>query len=180
MIAPQDDSPIRSRESLVRAARDGDGAALEELMRDIWPDVFRIAWSVLRNHVAAEDAAQDACAQVAAKITTLRAAEAFTVWLYRTTVRAATRYHATPLDALPEDLRAEQPALEERLDLGAQILRLPRDLRIIVVLRYFLDCTSAEIGAILGIPAPTVRFRLAAARKRLRDALTRTSNGDAS
>jgi len=179
MIAPNDDPPIPSREALVRAARDGDGAALEELVREIWPDVFRIAWSVLRNHVAAEDAAQDACAQIAAKITTLRAPEAFTVWLYRTTVRAATRYHAMPLDALPDDLRADQPAVEDRLDLGAQILRLPRDLRIIVVLRYFLDCSSGEIGAILGIPAPTIRFRLAAARKRLRDALTFPANGDA-
>ncbi len=149
-------------------------------MRDIWPDVFRIAWSVLRNHVAAEDAAQDACAQVAAKITTLRAPEAFTVWLYRTTVRAATRYHATPLDPLPDDLRTDQAAVEDRLDLGAQIVRLPRDLRIVVVLRYFLDCTSAEIGAILGIPAPTVRFRLARARTRLRDALTHAAHGDAS
>jgi RNA polymerase sigma-70 factor (ECF subfamily) len=178
MIAPHDDPPIRSRESLVRAARDGDGAALEDLVRAIWPDVFRIAWSVLRNHVAAEDAAQDACAQVAAKITTLRSPEAFTVWLYRTTVRAATRYHAIPLDTLPDDLRTDQPAVEDRLDLGAQIVRLPRDLRIVVVLRYFLDCTSAEIGAILGIPAPTVRFRLAAARTRLRDALALAANGD--
>lgn len=87
-------------------------------------------------------------------------------------MRAATRYRATPIHALPEELSADRSSIEDRLDLGAQILRLPRDLRIIVVLRYYLDCTSSEIGSILGIPAPTVRFRLAAARNRLRDALT--------
>jgi RNA polymerase sigma-70 factor (ECF subfamily) len=178
MIAPQDGPPSETRDALVRAARSGDRDALETLVRRIWPDVFRIAWSVLRNRVAAEDAAQDACAQIAGNIQRLRAPEAFTVWLYRTTVRAATRYRAMPLEELPDDLPADHPAVEEQLDLGAQILRLPNDLRIVVVLRYYLDCTSSEIGAILGIPAPTVRFRLRNARNRLRDGLTASTNGD--
>jgi hypothetical protein len=101
MIAPNDDPPVKTRDELVRAAKTGDREALEALVRSIWPDVFRIAWSVLRNHVAAEDAAQDACAQIAAKIATLRAPEAFTVWLYRT--------HGARRDTIPRDAHTCAP-----------------------------------------------------------------------
>jgi len=39
------------------------------------------------------------------------------------------------------------------------------------VLRYFEDFSSAQIASILGIRAPTVRFRLIVARRRLRPLL---------
>jgi RNA polymerase sigma-70 factor (ECF subfamily) len=180
MIAEQGRPPEAERVALVRAAAAGDRRALDELVRALWPSAYKIAWSVLRNAVAAEDAAQDACAQVAANITRLRSAEAFTTWFYRIAVRAATRYRARPLDDLPEMAAGETASIEDRLDLGAQILRLPEPLRIALVLRYYFECNSTEIAAILGIPAGTVRFRLAGARERLRAALTAPSDGGGS
>ena len=48
---------------------------------------------------------------------------------------------------------------------------LPRALRTVVVLTYFEELTSAEIAGVLGIPAPTVRFRLMRARQRLKPLL---------
>ena len=179
MIANEGETTIAIREALVRRAAGGNLGALDDLLREMWPSAFKIAWSVLRNHVAAEDAAQDACAQVAAKLGTLRAPEAFSTWFYRIVVRAATRYRATPLESLG-DHAADMPDIEDRLDLGKQILRLPQPLRLTVVLRYYLDCNSTEIGEILGIPAGTVRFRLAAARDQLRAALTGPDSGGAS
>ena len=48
---------------------------------------------------------------------------------------------------------------------------LAPELRSVVVLRYFEDLTSREIGTVLGVPAPTVRFRLMVALRRLRPLL---------
>jgi RNA polymerase sigma-70 factor (ECF subfamily) len=172
MIAPPYDSPTGNREALVISAIAGERASLEALVHDIWPAAYKIAWSVLRNSVAAEDAAQDACAQVATHIAALRSPQAFTIWFYRIVVRAALRYRAQPLDVLTDTVAGAAESIEDRLDLEQQILRLDRSLRVVVVLRYYLDCTSREIATILGIPAPTVRFRLTIARNRLRTALT--------
>jgi len=51
------------------------------------------------------------------------------------------------------------------------------DLRAPLVLRYFLDMNSGEIGRILGMPDTTVRTRLRAGRKRLVDQLRRAGYG---
>jgi DNA-directed RNA polymerase specialized sigma24 family protein len=51
--------------------------------------------------------------------------------------------------------------------------RLEPPLRTALVLRYFLEMDSGQIGAILEEPASTVRSRLRAARQRLASELKR-------
>ena len=60
---------------------------------------------------------------------------------------------------------------DERLDIFAAIAVLPKSQRAAVVLRYYAGFNSAEIAAVLGAPAPTIRFRLMLARRTLRKAL---------
>ncbi len=87
----------------IDAARGGNAAALEALLVAAWPHAYRIALSILRHPMAAEDAAQEACARVVLAITQLRSRQAFGVWFYRVVVREAlaierrTRFHE-PLD----------------------------------------------------------------------------------
>jgi RNA polymerase sigma-70 factor (ECF subfamily) len=54
-----------------------------------------------------------------------------------------------------------------RLDVALALGALPLALREPVVLHYLDGLTSAEIGAALGMPAATIRFRLMLARRRL-------------
>lgn len=54
----------------------------------------------------------------------------------------------------------------------AAIQTLPPPQRAAVILRYYLDMDEAAIAAILGCPRGTVKWRLYAARQRLRPALT--------
>ncbi len=44
---------------------------------------------------------------------------------------------------------------------------MPATYRQVVVLRYFQELSSAEIGSLLGQPIPAVRMRLYRARQRL-------------
>ncbi len=55
---------------------------------------------------------------------------------------------------------------QEQLLLEA-LRRLPIELQVVLEMRYWEDMSSAEIGAALGIPAPTVRTRLHRGREQL-------------
>src|SRR5665213_3194336 len=159
-------------EELVASARDGDRASLERLLEIVWPHAFRIARSIVRDDDAAEDIAQEACAIVYRTIASVRSAEAFRAWFYRIVTREAVAFarRAQIVNAQP----AEPPssgAHEARLDVHDALWRLPMHMRTALILRYYAELTSKEIGSVLGIPSGTVRFRLALARRRMYDLL---------
>ncbi|MEQ1893467.1 MAG: RNA polymerase sigma factor [Planctomycetota bacterium] len=96
--------------------------------------------------------------------------------------RAAERraQHEGALEARPESespARAAEQAEAQRL-LAEEIVRLPEELRTVVVLRYFRGLDSVTIARELAIPAGTVRWRLARALDELRAALDRRSGGE--
>lgn len=164
---------------LAKAASTGDERDYEALVRALWPNAYRIAWSILGERGAAEDAAQAACAAICTKLRDLSDVRAFPGWAYRIIVSHA-RDHARARARLQ---RRETVGYEgagavsrcddasARLDLEAAIGMLPEPLRLALELHYFVGLTSAEAGRALGVPAATVRFRLMMARHRLRPLL---------
>ncbi|MEA2689784.1 MAG: hypothetical protein QOD51_2391 [Candidatus Eremiobacteraeota bacterium] len=165
--------------SLARAAACGDAGGYEALVRVLWPNAYRIAWSILGERGAAEDAAQAACAAICAKLPALSDTQAFAAWAYRIIVsrardRARARTRLRRRESVGYDEATEQSAHDDptdRLDLEAAIARLPEPLRLALELHYFVGLSSAEAGIALGVPAATVRFRLMMARRRLRPLL---------
>jgi RNA polymerase sigma-70 factor (ECF subfamily) len=157
--------------ALVTAAIAGDDEATAELLRSVWPDAYRIAWSLLRERAAAEDAAQDACARVLTAIATLRRPESFAVWFYRIVVNEAKRRRRTAArevaldDGVPYD--AFQGS-EERIDVRRALDALEPAQRLTVVLYYYFTMKSGEIAQVTATSPVTVRWRLMAARRRLR------------
>ena len=165
--------------ALAKAASTGDDGDYEALIRVMWPNAYRIAWSILGERGAAEDAAQAACAAICAKLSTLGDTRAFIGWAYRIIVshardhaRARSRLQQRETIGYGEASAAsthDDPSI--RLDLETAISRLPEPLRLALELHYFVGLTSQEVGAALGVPAATVRFRLMMARRRLRPLL---------
>jgi RNA polymerase sigma-70 factor (ECF subfamily) len=158
---------------LIRDAQ-ADAAALEALLVALWPEAYRVAFGVLHDRGLAEDAAQEACASVALRLSALRSNDAFYGWMYRIVVRHATASAKRSKKIVELGSSAEPRAAssdDERLDILAAVDALPRPQRIAVVLRYYAGLNSAEIAAALRVPAPTIRFRLMLARRSLRRAL---------
>ncbi len=155
----------------VRAAQAGDGEARDRVLRAFWPRAYRLAYAVLNQRAAAEDAAQEALIRVDARLDALRDADAFAVWSARIAVNAARdavrrrREHETLADGEGAERFEEAAAL--RLDVARALAALPAWLREPVVLCYLEGFTSAQAGAALGAPAATIRFRLLLARRRL-------------
>ncbi len=161
---------------LASAALAGDEGAYETLVHSIWPNAYRTAWSILVESSAAEDVAQTACIAICAKLPDLADVRAFAGWSHRIIVshardharararlrsRESTGYEAAVAISTREDVTS-------RLDLEAAIGRLSEHLRLTLELHYFFGLTTREVGVALGIPSVTVRFRLMAARRRLR------------
>ena len=93
--------------------------------------------------------------------------------------RHARTREGTELALARESAREPQPqpasaaviAAERVSVVGEAIRRLPEDHRVALTMAAAGTMTSAEIAAVLGVPAGTVRYRLSLARRALAEAL---------
>jgi RNA polymerase sigma-70 factor (ECF subfamily) len=126
---------------------------------------LRVAFALLGDRAAAEDAAQEAFVQAFRTLPRKRADVAFATWLYRCVVWAArTQRRRRDPAVLGADLpdvadTAELDRSEMRLGLVAALADLPRQYREVLVLRYGLDLGEDETAAVLGCRRGTVKSR---------------------
>ncbi len=137
----------------------------------------------------AEDAAQEVYTRAWESWPALRDHSALRSWLLRITYNVCSdwrrgrfgtrRARSQPL-MNDDDTHARVATLEDdpgasgntaRLDLRAAINHLAAEHREVIALRYYAGMDATEIGAALGLPAPTVRSRLRRALTLLRERL---------
>ena len=168
-------------------------AAVEEAVREHSRAVYRIAFSVLRNHHDAEDASQETFVRLLryGKQTPLASVRDLRAWLARVVWRLALdRRRAVPEVSLDEateavsGLRAAGAGADEiaaseqmKLLLARLIEGLPRDLRDTLTLSLSEELSSPDIAAVLRIPEGSVRERLWRARRMLRERLSALVEG---
>lgn len=157
--------PIPFWHNVLPLGHGASDAAADQLIAALWPDAYRIAFSVVRDRSLAEDAAQEACAAVYRGIHTLRAPKALNVWFYRIVVRKALairRKEASFAQLSPANSQCDVAAVDSELkmDVLRALAKITPRQRAIVALHYYAQLNSREIGAILGIPDGTVRFHI--------------------
>jgi len=167
---------------LVAAARAGDRAALEELLRIHHDRLYALARRITGNDADAADATQEALIAIVRGLPRFDGRSSFGTWSYRVTANACLdelrRRRRRPLVDLPDE-RAERAdsgvaldtTVADRLRLDAALAALPEDFRVAVVLRDVCDLDYAEIAEVLELPPGTVRSRIARGRGRLADLL---------
>jgi RNA polymerase sigma factor (sigma-70 family) len=170
----------------VCAARDGDVTAFGELVRRFQDMAYGIAYAYLGDHHRAQDAAQEAFLEAFEGLQQLREPAAFPGWFRQIVlrrcgwyVRDARRHRAStvslthlatgPLQAPNADPAhlAEQREVESAV--RAAIAALPEHERLATTLYYVADYSQAEVARFLGVPVTTVKKRLFAARRRLKE-----------
>jgi RNA polymerase sigma-70 factor, ECF subfamily len=181
---------------LVRRAQAGDLEAFGELVERNRRAVFRAALAAVGSATEAEDVAQEAFVTAFQKIGGFRGEAAFRTWLLAITWRKAidrrkglTRWmkrlapgthqndEGTEWDAmeqLPAAGRSQEDALvtsDLHRHVRALIAALPRKLRDALVLAASGDYSYEQIGAMLGIPIGTVKWRVSEARRVLEQKL---------
>ncbi len=165
---------------VARAEAQDPEAGFGERIAENQRRVFQIAYSVLGNCADAEDAAQEAFMRAYQKFASLREAEKFRAWVNRIVFRLAlnrrrghrrrlardTAWQVTETRAMVDGARdAEQQVMLDRL--RREIERLPEKFRSALQLSLVEEMDAAGAGAVLGIPAGTVRSRVHTARKLL-------------
>jgi len=181
--------------ALIEPTADADKVAevaLENLVRDHARLVFKIAYSVLRNHHDAEDATQEIFLRAMRHQRELSEVRDVRAWLARIAWRVAVDQRRTParLDDLNasaeiEELRSHRAGAEQAA-IGVQMLalterliaNLPAELRDALTLSTVEEMTSAEIAVVLSIPEASVRTRIFRARKLLKEKLASLLEGN--
>lgn len=177
---PEPDVPRQPSDQalLERFVACGDPEAFAGLVDRHGAMVWGICRRVLWQPQDAEDALQAVFIVLARKARSIRGGNV-AGWLFRVARRVAARaVRRRPAVELPTDVaskaaasRAEQQELTEVLD--AEVARLPDRLRRAVILCYLGGQTAEDAARELGCPRGTVLSRLATARKRLVERLSR-------
>lgn len=167
--------------------RRGDIGGLETLMLRYQVRALRTACLITRDRGLAEDLVQTAFLRAYERIGQFDPTQPFGPWFLRSVVNdavkvATRRRHLVPLVATNEvgsaDLSDPGPGpadLVERAEthqaLWDAMGQLTPAQRAVVVQRYYLELSEAEMVATSGMPPGTVKWRLHAARTRLRTLL---------
>jgi len=178
---------MEEQEAIARLKR-GDIGGLEALVRRYQVQAVRTAYLITCDHALAEDIVQAAFLRACEHIGQFDAGRPFGPWFLRSVANdavkaAARRERQVSLEADSEgeetslaDLLADPDpgpndlveAAEVRQTVWAALGKLPPAQRAAIVLRYYLDLSEAEMADELACPPGTVKWRLHAARKRLR------------
>jgi RNA polymerase sigma-70 factor (ECF subfamily) len=173
-------------DELVAAARAGDRAAFEGLVRATNADVYTLALRLTGDEEDARDVTQEAYLRAYKGLHRFRGDAQFSTWMYRITANCASTLLAGRRrrrhDELPDDMpladqhpdndpvaMAEAGMLRSRVSEALE--ELPPKLRAVVVLRDVYDLSHEAIAEELGISEAAAKVRLHRARRKLRERL---------
>lgn len=165
----------------MRAYRDGDATAFDELYLRHRDGLFRFILRQVGRTALADELFQDTWMRLIDSRRRYRVKARFQTFLYRIARHRVIDYyrrnHSLPLEA-PELIEDETAEAAEMLDrrqaaerLDAALRELPLEQRSAVVLRLEQDLGLNDIAAICGCGRETVKSRLRYGLRRLREAL---------
>ena len=174
---------------LLARARAGDQAAFGELCKRSEPRLLRMARHIVRNEEDARDAVQEALLNAFLNLSRFDERSSFFTWATRIAInsslmqlRKRRKFFLRFTDDASEDLALKDPApdpeallaqKDEQTLLHEAIRSLPRNLRIVVELKQFRDCSFEETAAALSISSPAAKARFFRAKETLKNRLVR-------
>jgi RNA polymerase sigma-70 factor (ECF subfamily) len=174
-----DDGPEDGARTL-EAAKTGDLAAFERLMRQHERMVLATAWRLLGNLEDAQDAAQEVFLKLYRNLAKVEASGSFPSWLYRVTVNVCHDHRRRKPVTEPVEQwegvagtgagpQEELTGAERRRVLDLSLRRLSKKERAALVLRDLEGLPTSDVARILGSSEATVRSQISKARLKMRD-----------
>jgi RNA polymerase sigma factor (sigma-70 family) len=168
--------------ALVVAARGGDRASLDALLRAWRPRLVRFAARQLTNDEAAQDVVQETLAKVAQNIERLDQPEAFVSWIYTILRRDSIEYfrreqrfclERTSLDEERSEHNAGEAEAQfaPSIDMQDCLGNLRTEDRELLSLHYWCGLELKELAPVFGIAVGALKTRLFRARGQLRELL---------
>jgi RNA polymerase sigma-70 factor (ECF subfamily) len=182
MVGPMDGS--EPSESALEAARAGDLAAFDLLMRQHERLVLVTALRLLGVLEDAQDASQEVFLRLYKNLHKVETSGNLSGWLYRVTVNVCHDAQRKRQVSAPVEDAAELPSLtadpqrtaveaERRRALEMSLRMLSEKERAVLVLRDLEGLSTEEVARALGTTEATVRSQVSKARVKVRDFLER-------
>lgn len=155
-----------------RELRSGVDLDEDRLYRSLWPEIARLAYLLSGSETVAEDLAQEAFIGLfrAQNVGDARAYLRRSVANLATNAGKRSRREHAYLRTVPQ--RSYVGSDAESDDLWPLLDRLPSRQRAVIVLRYYLDWSEAEIARALNCRPGTVKAHASRALNRLRKELS--------
>ncbi len=176
---------------LVLQTQSGSPAAFETLIRNHQRMIHSLTFRMTGSLADAEDLAQETFIRAYAQIGTFRGTAKFSTWLYRIAMNTCLNWrqsearrfqlHANCAEEISaQHLNGENSSADTQSNqqVQAALLKLPAKQRAAIVLTIYDGLNHAEAAQILGCSETTVSWRVFAARRKLKNLLSR--NGGAS
>jgi RNA polymerase sigma-70 factor (ECF subfamily) len=197
-MSPAEESIQESVDAdLVTRAQDGDPLAFEEIFQRHKNQIYSLAYRMTGNAADAEDLCQDVFLTAFRKIGSFQGRSSFSTWLYRVAInrskdflRKKKRYAEVqtpdeqPSEAAIDEAadqvatvgKSSQPeagaiASEAQRLVGDALDRLPKSLRLPLVLHELEGLQYQEVARLLHLPVGTVKSRIFRARLQLAEIL---------
>jgi RNA polymerase sigma-70 factor (ECF subfamily) len=174
--------------TLVGKCLAGDPRSYGQIVDKYSARILNLGYAMLGSRQDAEDVAQEAFVRAFRSLPRFEKRAKFSSWLYQIAInlcrdrlksksrqaRPAEEEALAHLDAGPDE-QAPRVVLQQELGqkMADAVNRLPVLYREAFVLRHLQGVDYAEIGAITGVPADTVRVRAYRARELLRELLSK-------
>ena len=176
---------ITADRALMKRVAAGDERAFADLVNRYSARLLTLAWRLLGNRADAEDAVQRALLRLFRSARSYRPEWAVSTWLYRITTNVCVdelrRRAGRPIlqqaaekesaDGQGHPFEGAAGAAGRRPDLSRALLRVPREARILLALRYVDGLSYHELARVRGISINTVKSQLARGKSILRAAL---------
>ncbi len=166
---------MQSDSQLVSSALHGDQAGFALLAARYERAARGVAFHALRDHHAAEDAAQEAFVTAFEKLSSLREPSLFGRWLlaivrHQSERIGRARRRDVPLDHAADVAEPEKSKLDDDAEfLLAALMALPERERRLLMLRHFDGHPVADIAEMVGRPIGTVTKQISRGYARLRE-----------
>lgn len=169
--------------------KQGDLTGLESLVSRYQVQAVHAAYLIVYDRALAEDIVHTAFVKVAERIRQFDEERPFAPWFFRIVTNDALKIAGKQKRLVSLEEQLDQPTAQlaqwlvdpnahpeqlveeaetRRMILGA-IQSLPPEQRVIVVMRYFLDMSEADMSTRMDRPLSTIKWWLRDARKRLYD-----------
>lgn len=145
-----------------------------DLVAPLIPAAQRLAYGMLQNQQDCEDAVQEATFKAWRALPRLRENSELRPWFLTIVAnecrqRRRNRWWSILKMAAPaEDMPAPSGIDEGAMDLRLAVGKLPTDMKLAIVLRFYLDLSFDEVARILGVSNVAARARVYRALQRLR------------
>ena len=176
---------------LIKAAKEGNPNAFEQLAEKYYTKIYNYALRVLKNEQDAFDASQDALIKAYLNIKKFKEEANFFTWLFRITVNTCNDYHkknkkrsTLSLSDSHEESKTTLQIEDKTQNIEEQILKaerksllykaidtLPEIHRQMIFLRDIENFTYEEIAEITNLPLGTLKSKISRARIKLKELL---------